>query len=351
MITAVVIIVALIAAAIWDITRNLLREHRWTPAALVKQLRRDWAEVLPSLDHALSALIIFVFINVFFYTSAFTNWQGVPDAFKALAHWTKERSSTDHVHSFIYYLGMLVKLELPLVIGGLLAGVLIVWRGTRFWLFAGAWTFGLTLAYSIIKYKTPWLMVSFLIPLALVGGYAAEQLYCLFEPLAWRVLWLSLVLLALIFCGRVAYVVNFEKYDDNSNSTAYFARLGERWKLTPYLDGQYGYVYAQTDRDIFELVQTVKQATEKFPTQQATGVYVASPDYWPLPWYLRDYTGVAYTGSLPQQLDEASVAQPILIARADQQMQLNQACGWRQVGREFGLRPGVQLLVYVRDRQ
>lgn len=351
LITAVVLIVALVCASIWDVVRTLIREHRFTPAALIKQLRRDFAAVRPSLDHTLSALIIFVFINVFFYSSAFTNWGGVGDAFKAIMHWTKERSGTDHVHSRFYYLGILLKLELPLLLGGLLAGLVILWRGSRFWLFVGAWTLGITLAYSLIPYKTPWLMVSFLVPLTLVCGYAAEQLYGLFAPLTWRVVWLSILLFAVTVCWRMAWVINFEKYEDNSNSTGYFTDWGKQLKLTPYLDGQYGYVYAQTDRDFLEFVQTVKLAAEQFPTQKETGIHVASPEYWPLPWYLRDYSGVAYSGTMPEKLDEGSIAQPIVIVRADQQARLAEAPGWRQVGREYTLRPGVQLLVFVRDKQ
>jgi uncharacterized protein (TIGR03663 family) len=349
-ITIVVLVIALICASLWDVTRLLLRENRFTPAALVKQLRRDWAAVRPSLDHALSAFIIIIFINVFFYSSAFTNWQGVADAFKSILHWTKERSGTDHVHSPFYYLGILLKLELPLLIGGLLAGAVILWRGSRFWLFAGAWTLGITLAYSLIPYKTPWLMVSLLIPLALVSGHAAEAFYRLFAAQAWRILWLCVLLVALILSWRLAWVVNFQKYEDNSNSAGYFTELGQRLQLTPYVDGQYGYVYAQTDRDFFEFVQTVKEAADQFRTQKETGIYVASPDYWPLPWYLRDYSGVAYSGVMPGALDEGSLAQAILIVRADQQAKLAEAQGWHQVGREYTLRPGVELLVYVREK-
>jgi uncharacterized protein (TIGR03663 family) len=349
-ITIVVLVVAGICASVWEVTRQLFRENRFTPAALIKQLRREWAGVRPSLDHTLSALIIIGFIFVFFYSSAFTNWQGITDAFKSIFHWTKERSRTDHVHSDFYYLGILLKLELPLLVGGLLAGVFILWRGTRFWLFAGAWTLGITLAYSVIPYKTPWLSVSFLIPLALVSGYAAEQGAQLFKTQAWQILWLGILLIAIGVSGRLAYVVNFEKYEDNSNSAGYFTSLGEKLQLTPYFDGQYGYVYAQTDRDFLEFVKTVKQAADQFPTQQETGIYIASPDYWPLPWYLRDYKSVAYAGNLPGTLDENGVAQPILIARADQQPRLADAPGWRQIGREYTLRPGVQLLVYVRER-
>jgi predicted membrane-bound mannosyltransferase len=51
----------------------------------------------------------------------------------------------------------------------LAGGVLIIWRGTRFWLFVGAWALGLFLAYSLIGYKTPWLIVNMLIPMTLLG--------------------------------------------------------------------------------------------------------------------------------------------------------------------------------------
>jgi predicted membrane-bound mannosyltransferase len=238
-----------------------------------------------------------------------------------------------------------------LLVGGVLAGLFILWRGTRFWLFMGAWTLGITLAYSIIPYKTPWLMVSFLLPLTLVCGYAAEQLYGLFAPLTWRIVWVSILLCTLIACWRTAWIVNFDKYEDNSNSTGYFVDWGKQRNWTPYVDGQYGYVYAQTDRDFLEFVQAVKQAAAQFPTQNETGIHIASPEYWPLPWYLRDYPGVAYAGTLPAKLDEAPIAQPIVVARADQQAQLAGTPGWRQVGREYTLRPGVQLLVFVRDKQ
>ena len=37
----------------------------------------------------------------------------------------------------------------------------------RFALFAALWAFGLIAAYSLIAYKTPWLSLNFVVPLAL----------------------------------------------------------------------------------------------------------------------------------------------------------------------------------------
>ncbi len=347
-ITAVALIVAAICAAIWDVTRRLIKQRLFTPAAFFRELRGDIASVLPSLDHALTALIIFCFINIFFYSSIFTNAQGLTDAVKSIVMWTG-RSGNEHVKDFWYYFGILLKLELPLLVGSLLAGIFVVWRGTRFWLFAAAWTLGMALAYSIIGYKTPWLMISFLIPMALLSGYAAGQIYGAARLTSLRLLWALALVAVLISNANLAWRVNFDKHDDNGNSSGYGAGIGKRLELRPYVDGTYGYVYAQTDRDIFKLVQTIKDEAGKLPSRNRTGIYVASPDYWPLPWYLRDYDQTAFTGSLPATIGEPpNITQPIIIANVSQQSELDGMPGWRVLPQVFKLRPGVDLVIYVR---
>jgi len=345
-----VMLIAILAAAVWDTARKLVRERRLTPAALVKELKGDLAAIFPSLDHALAAIIIFVFIYIFFYSSVFTNKQGVTDYLRSISLWTRERSNKDHVKSFWYYFGILLKLELPLLAGSVLAGLLIVWRGTRFWLFTAAWTLGTALAYSVIGYKTPWLMISFVIPMALVCGYAAEQLYQSLPSIPLRVLGAVVILIALIPCGWMAWKVNFEKYDDNGNETGYFAMLGKKLELKPYVDGQYGYVYAQTDRGLLGLVEAVKNEAGKLPTGEDTGIYVAAPEYWPLPWYLRKYDKTAYTGNWPAAMGEKpNISQPIVIANVNQQAYLDGVAGWRVASPAYNMRPGVELIIFVRD--
>src|SRR5205085_10504912 len=98
-VNALVMIVAIICAALWGATRSLIRQHQFTPAALVRDLRRDIAAVLPSLDHLLAAIIFFVFINVLFYSSAFTNTKGVRDAVESVVMWQR-RSGSEHVKTF-----------------------------------------------------------------------------------------------------------------------------------------------------------------------------------------------------------------------------------------------------------
>lgn len=349
-ITLAVFLVAILGAAIWDSTRTLVQQHKFTPAALVRELRNDTVTVLPSLDHLMAALIITVFIFVLLYSSFFTHWRGVTDFFRAIAHWTEERSSTDHVKIFSYYLGILLKLELPLLVGSLLAGIFIIWRGNRFWLFTGAWTFGITLAYSKIPYKTPWLLLSIVVPMALVSGYVAEQVYQILRFPILRIIWAAIILFVLVASGRLAWQVNFEKYDDNGNESGYFVGFGKKHEWRPYIDGQYGYIYAHTDREFLALMDEVKREAGAFPEKERTGIYVASPDYWPMPWYVRDYPETLFSGQWPGVAGEApSISQKIIIANADQRANLNGISGWRASSRNYKLRPGVELMYFVRE--
>ncbi|MDX2031031.1 MAG: TIGR03663 family protein [Blastocatellia bacterium] len=345
-----VMLAALGCALLWEAARDMLAQGEGSPAALVRRIRAAGIGTRPSLDHTLAALIVILSIYVFLYSSFFKHPQGMIDFLRSILHWTSERSSRDHVHPFTYYLGILFKLELPLLAGALLAGVFVALRGTRFWLFTAAWTLGTFLAYSLIPYKTPWLLVGLLIPMAVVCGHAAEQLWQTAARTGPRLLVALLLATALAFAGRLAWQVNFAKHDDNTNASGYFPETGLKLKLTPYTDSQYGYVYAQTDRDFLFLVEAIRKQAERMPADKHTGIYVASPDYWPLPWYLREYDQVAFVGQLPPAHDGTlAISQPIIVARADQREQLDRIPGIHAATQPFTLRPGVELLLYVRE--
>src|SRR5215475_3840405 len=108
-ITAVVMIVAAVCAVAWDVGRSLIERRQFSLAALGRESKRELSNSRPSLDLALTAILIFVFINIFFYSSFFTNWQGVPDAVKSVALWAR-RSGSEHEKDFLYYVGVLLKI-------------------------------------------------------------------------------------------------------------------------------------------------------------------------------------------------------------------------------------------------
>jgi len=344
-ITAVVLVLAALCAAVWDIGRRLVIEHRFSLGSLLEELWAGLRNVWPPLDPLLSAVIIFIFINVIFYSSFFSHWKGVVDAGKSVMLWAgRGVSGREHYHSPQYYFGILMKLELPLAVGAMLGGLVALWRGTRFGLFLLAWSAGIVLAYTLIDYKTPWLMVSMLLPLALLSGYAAEEMFSLLPSISLRLVWGAILLAIFISCARMAARVNFEKYDDNTNSSGYLKGLGTRVGLMAYKDEQYGgYVYAQTDREALKLVRAIREAADRLPMGKSTGILIAptNQDYWPLPWYLRDHNQVAYVGGLP-----ATITQPIVIVKAEQEAEVEPKLGADFTSSNYLLRPGVNLILY-----
>jgi predicted membrane-bound mannosyltransferase len=116
-----------------------------------------------------------------------------------------------------------------------------------------------------------------------------------------------------------------------------------------YDDDGYPYVYAHTRREMLQMLDEIDRISKRLGTGPDTGIALVSPDYWPLPWYLRDYKKVGYY----QQI--VATTEPLIIGSTAQEEQLKTTYGDRYVlipsGKEdgsYGLRPGVDLLLYVR---
>jgi predicted membrane-bound mannosyltransferase len=190
-------------------------------------------------------------------------------------------------------------------------------RRNRFALFAALWGFGLLAAYSLINYKTPWLMLSMLVPLALVGGYAIGVIYK-----ANRVAALTALALALAVCAYQAYQVNLVHYDEDT----------------------YIYVYAHTKRSYVDLIREVERVAERAGTKFETPINVAAPEYWPMPWYFRNYKNVGYQGRVVQANNEA-----VIISSKAQNAEVQATNGARyQFVKDYEMRPGVTLSLYIR---
>jgi uncharacterized protein (TIGR03663 family) len=272
------------------------------------------------------AIAVFLFLNVLFYSSFFRNSQGVYDALKTFQIWSKT-GQTAHVHPFLTYVWWLFRQESPLLFLGVIGAFVVVLQPKNsLALFSALWAFGLIAAYSLIPYKTPWLVLNFIPPLALVAGYVVQQIW----ELDHRQIRMAAVVL-LIALGVSTYQtidLNFINYDND--------------------DSYYVYVYAHTRRGTLDLVRNIEQIARERDGEQ-TGITIVSPDYWPLPWYLRDYKRTAYFGDMAQSTE------PLIIAREDQKPKMEANFGelYRQVSSSdpsgtFELRPGVRLLLYIR---
>jgi uncharacterized protein (TIGR03663 family) len=273
------------------------------------------------------AALVFAAVYVLLYTSFFTNPKGFSDSFAAFDVWSRTGTSDFHAKPFHTYVKWLLEEEAPTLflasVGALVA--LFEPRKNRFAVFACAWGFGLLVAYSLIKYKTPWLVLSFLPPLCLAAGYALQAL--------WRVggAWLSLTFAgaALAVGLSQSAVLNFVRYDDD----------------------RYPYVYSHTQREALDLVREVERLGVR--AGRTPRVTVASPEYWPLPWYFQQIPGVAYEQRVNANYDPLTV--DAVIGREsdnpaeDQTAKLRTALGanYQKVG-TYPLRPGVKLALFVR---
>lgn len=280
-----------------------------------------------------SAAALFAIIWVAFYTSFFFNSKGLTDSFKAFAIWQKTGMSEFHGKPWHTYLVWLLKQDAALLVLGALGAAFALFerRRNRFAVFFAAWGFGLLVAYSLISYKTPWLVLNFLLPLAVVAGYAVQAFGAWAARATWGrpgVRWqaaAALLVLAAALGLYQTFVVNFREYDDD----------------------RHPYVYSQTQRAFHDLVREIEQVGERAGTKEP-GLATASPDYWPLPWYLRDNSHAGYEGRLSTYYDPKSTL--VVIGKEDQLPQLERvmADSYARVGGVYPLRPGVNLVLYAR---
>ena len=78
---------------------------------------------------------------------------------------------------FWAYLKWGMEIEAPIfILSAIGIAIAFIKARHRFAMFAGLWAFGLLAAYSIIPYKTPWLALSFLLPMCLAAGYGINEI-------------------------------------------------------------------------------------------------------------------------------------------------------------------------------
>ena len=287
---------------------------------------------------ALVAFTIFIVVNVLFYSSFFSNYpKGVNDSLQTLALWRKR--THEHAHPWYQYIRWLLQKEsIVLVLGGI-GALIALWRAdNRLVLFVAQWAFGLLAAYSLVGYKTPWIALNFIVPLALTSGYTLDVFYRKLREFNQPLFFLAPAVLIVAFCGYQMYQLNFVHYDDD----------------------KYVYVYAHTRRETLVMLDQIDQIAKQMKTGHDTGVALVSPEYWPLPWYFRDYKRVGYYQKV------VPTTEPVIIGSVGQEEEIKATYGdqYQQIDSSklndprilpdrnpngsYSLRPGVDLLLYVR---
>jgi uncharacterized protein (TIGR03663 family) len=268
---------------------------------------------------AIVAAVAFTAIWVTFYSSFFTNFpQGVIDSVKTYTIWTKT-SSAANVYDWTKYFDWMGRAELPILIlgaGGIITA--LAQARSRFAVFTAFWAMGIFAAYSLIPYKTPWLALSIILPFVIISGYVFEQMG---GRRSLRVVAYLALMIAAIIEANQAVEISFFRYDDTSET----------------------YSYAHTNRDFLNLIHEIEKIAAGNPAGEEIGIAEMSPEYWPMPWYLRDYTHTGFWGHI------VPTNEPIIIAHQSQKAQIEEQFGdkYRLIS-EHDLRPGNRLYLYLR---
>jgi uncharacterized protein (TIGR03663 family) len=234
---------------------------------------RQWKFFMVSFGVA-AILIVLAF------TGFFQDPAGVRKFFEAFVSWTRTGTQGNgHEKPFWYWLALMTKFEWPALLGFLVfpVGFRAATRSVRMLGLTGGL---LLLIYSLIRYKTPWCILSFSWIFTILS--AAFLLHWLQGR--WR------VLVAVFLAGGAGWSL-YQSVD-----AAY---------LNPDQDG-HPYIYGQTYSDLIPPVEKILDRV-RGPSAGTEGlrVQVVSRVTWPLPYLLGELKRVGYytEANVPAVLD------------------------------------------------
>jgi len=237
------------------------------------------------------AMIIIVggFAIVFFYSGTFFNWSGVKGLYLAFKAWS-ETGASGHGHekAWDYWVGLMMPhfeikradffgYELPMLVGLILS--LFCQKFNNLSLrYLAVYGVGSLVAYSIVKYKTPWCIISFGWPFLFLFGGAI----LLVRPKHLRLAQRAIGVLLCISLGSSIWL-NYFKCSSPDEP----------------------YAYVQTYNDIFKFTKPLLTLAKRDPSNYHLTGHLIRASVYPLPWMLGDFDRVGYYegGNMPANLD------------------------------------------------
>ncbi|MBX9743621.1 MAG: hypothetical protein K2X08_00220, partial [Chlamydiales bacterium] len=254
-----------------------------------------WEKVVPSSSLCLGAqkwrrqdIIKASFLSLmmlfFFYSGTLFNCRGLLTVFETVPAWIHtgmgagghEKIEYQWWGMNFYWLALMLRYEWPSCLGFLYAGRLLGKKTVAVTRYLAIYSLGVFLAYSLIRYKTPWCLISILWPFALFFGMCCQELlqlcssFCKNSLVRWCCIGIIIFLLlgSFMSCLRL----NFWNYTD---------------ALEPY-------VYVQTSPEIERVVAPLLFMAKKDPLYYHLNGQILLSSYYPLPWILGDFTSIGY---------------------------------------------------------
>src|SRR5213594_3069133 len=226
---------------------------------------------------------------LFFYSGTFLNWDGVKGLYQAFKAWT-ETGAAGHGHEkpWDYWFKIMgpslefrrsdfLGYELPMLVGLILCVFCQKLKNVslRYLAIYGVGSF---IAYSYVKYKTPWCIISFGWPFLYVFGAAV----LLVRPKNLRKVYIAIGVL--LFASFVRSIwLNYFRCSSPTEP----------------------YAYVQTYNDIFKLTRPLLKLAKRDQAYYHLVGHLIRSSVYPLPWMLRDFDRVGYYegGNMPANID------------------------------------------------
>src|SRR5438477_7535535 len=261
-----------------------------------KPAKQTWSYINLAMVLGVGAVAIVVF-----YSGFFLNWNGVKGLYQAFKAWT-ETGAAGHGHEkpWDYFLKLMGPLpdvggndspiqrlrdgradafgyELPMLGGLILCSFCQNFTNLSL-RYLAIYGVGTLIAYSYVKYKTPWCIISFGWPFLFIFGAAM-----LVVPLRRR--FATYVVSAILLCVSLGSTIWLNYFQCTTDTEPY--------------------VYVQTYNDIYKLTKPLLDLAKQDPRNyQLTGNMIRTSTY-PLPWILGDFPHIGYYEheNLPATLD------------------------------------------------
>jgi uncharacterized protein (TIGR03663 family) len=226
---------------------------------------------------------------VFFYSGTFFNWSGVKGLYLAFKAWT-ETGAAGHGHEkpWDYWFKLMgpswefgradfFGYELPMLAGLILCVFCQKFKNLSL-RYLAIYGVGTLIAYSYVKYKTPWCIISFGWPFLFIFGAPV----LLVRPKNLRRVYVATAVLLCVSLGSSIWLNYFRCSSPDEP-----------------------YAYVQTYNDMFKLSKPLLTLANRDPAYYHLTGHLIRSSIYPLPWVLGDFDRVGYYegGNMPANLD------------------------------------------------